>query len=68
MYDLVTLVEHSKSVICFEVCTPVYEQLIKIKEKHNNVITHNLAVSDFVGKSIHFMLMIKDYLILVFKI
>ena len=30
---------------------PVYEQLIKIKEKHNNVITHNVAVSDFVGKS-----------------
>ena len=29
----------------------MYEQLIKIKEKHNNVITHNLAVSDFVGKS-----------------
>ena len=30
----------------------MYEQLIKIKEKHNNVMTHNLApVSDFVGKS-----------------
>ena len=43
--------EHSKSVICFEAVKPVYEQLIKIKEKHNNVITHNLAVSDFVGKS-----------------
>ena len=26
--------EHSKSVICFEAVPPVYEQLIKIKEKH----------------------------------
>ena len=42
---------HSKSVICFEAVKPVYEQLIKIKEKHNNIITHNLAVSDFTGKS-----------------
>ena len=40
---------HSKSVICFEAVKPVYEQLIKIKEKHNNVITHNLAVSNEVG-------------------
>tara|TARA_B100001057_G_C22623237_1_gene861409 strand:+ start:159 stop:854 length:696 start_codon:yes stop_codon:yes gene_type:complete len=41
--------EHSKSVICFEAVPPVYEQLKKIKEKHNNVITHNLAVSNEVG-------------------
>jgi len=41
--------EHSKSVICFEAVPPVYEQLIKIKEKHNNVITHNLAVSNEIG-------------------
>ena len=43
--------EHSKNVICFEAVKPVYEQLNKIKEKHNNVITHNLAVSDFEGVS-----------------
>ena len=43
--------EHSKSVICFEAVPPVYEQLILIKEKYNNVVTHNLAVSDFEGKS-----------------
>jgi len=41
--------EHSKSVICFEAVPPVYEQLIKIKEKHNNVITHNLAISNETG-------------------
>jgi len=41
--------EHSKSVICFEAVPPVYEQLEKIKQKHNNVITHNLAVSNEVG-------------------
>ena len=41
--------EHSKNVICFEAVPPVYEQLKKIKEKHNNVITHNLAVSNEVG-------------------
>ena len=41
--------KHSKSVICFEAVPPVYEQLKKIKEKHNNVITHNLAVSNEVG-------------------
>ena len=41
--------EHSKSVICFEAVPPVYEQLIKIKEKHNNVITHNTAVSNETG-------------------
>jgi len=41
--------EHSKSVICFEAVPPVYEQLIKIKEKHNNVIAHNLAVSNETG-------------------
>jgi len=41
--------EHSKSVICFEAVPPVYEQLKKIKEKHSNVITHNLAVSNEVG-------------------
>ena len=41
--------EHSKSVICFEAVPPVYEQLVKIKEKYNNVITHNLAVSDKIG-------------------
>ena len=28
---------------------PVYEQLVKIKEKYINVITHNLAVSDKIG-------------------
>ena len=43
--------EHSKSVICFEAVPPVFEQLEKIKEKHNNVITHNIAVSDFEGVS-----------------
>ena len=43
--------EHSKSVICFEAVPPVYEQLILIKEKYNNVVTHKLAVSDFEGKS-----------------
>ena len=43
--------QHSKSVICFEAVKPVYEQLIKIKEKYNNVITHNFAVSDFEGVS-----------------
>ena len=43
--------EHSKSVICFEAVKPVFEQLEKIKEKHNNVITHNLAVSNFEGVS-----------------
>ena len=41
--------EHSKSVICFEAVPPVYEQLIKIKEKYNNIIAHNLAVSDKIG-------------------
>ena len=41
--------EHSKSVICFEAVPPVYEQLVKIKEKYNNVIAHNLAVSDKIG-------------------
>ena len=41
--------EHSKNVICFEAVPPVYEQLEKIKQKHNNVITHNLAVSNEVG-------------------
>ena len=41
--------KHSKSVICFEAVTPVYEQLVKIKEKYNNVITHNLAISDKEG-------------------
>jgi len=41
--------EHSKSVICFEAVPPVYEQLVKIKEKHNNVIAHNLAVSNETG-------------------
>ena len=41
--------EHSKSVICFEAVPPVYEQLVKIKEKYINVITHNLAVSDKIG-------------------
>ena len=41
--------EHSKSVICFEAVPPVYEQLKKIKEKHSNVITHNLAVSNEIG-------------------
>ena len=42
--------KHSKSVICFEAVTPVYEQLNKDKRiKHNNVITHNLAVSNHVG-------------------
>ena len=41
--------EHSKSVICFEAVPPVYEQLEKIKQKHNNVITHNIAVSNEVG-------------------
>ena len=29
----------------------IYDQLVKIKENFNNVITHNLAVSDFVGNS-----------------
>ena len=29
-------------IICFETVQPVYEQLEKIKQKHNNVITHNL--------------------------
>ena len=43
--------EHSKNVICFEAVPPVYEQLEKIKQKHNNVITHNLAVADFEGVS-----------------
>jgi len=43
--------QHSKSVICFEAVKPVYEQLNKIKEKHNIVITHNLAVRDFIVKS-----------------
>ena len=41
--------KHSKSVICFEAVPPVYEQLVKIKEKYNNVIAHNLAVSDKIG-------------------
>ena len=41
--------KHSKSVICFEAVPPVYEQLVKIKEKYNNVITHNLAISDKEG-------------------
>ena len=41
--------EHSKSVICFEAVPPVYEQLVKIKEKYNNIIAHNLAVSDKIG-------------------
>ena len=41
--------EHSKSVICFEAVPPVYKQLEKIKQKHNNVITHNIAVSNEVG-------------------
>ena len=43
--------EHSKNVICFEAVPPVYEQLEKIKQKHNNVITHNVAVSNFEGTS-----------------
>jgi len=43
--------QHSKNVICFEAVPPVYEQLEKIKQKHNNVITHNLAVADFEGVS-----------------
>ena len=43
--------KHSKSVICFEAVKPVYDQLIKIKENFGNVITHNLAVSNFVGNS-----------------
>ena len=43
--------EHSKSVICFEAVKPVYEQLEKIKQKHNNIITHNVAVSNFEGTS-----------------
>jgi len=43
--------KHSKSVICFEAVKPVYDQLVKIKENFGNVITHNLAVSDFVGNS-----------------
>jgi FkbM family methyltransferase len=43
--------QHSKNVICFEAVPPVYEQLEKIKQKHNNVITHNLAVGIFVGTS-----------------
>ena len=43
--------QHSKNVICFEAVTPVYEQLEKIKQKHNNVITHNKAVGIFVGTS-----------------
>ena len=30
--------QHSKNVICFEAVPPVYEQLEKIKQKHNNVI------------------------------
>ena len=43
--------EHSKNVICFEAVPPVYEQLEKIKQKHNNIITHNVAVSNFEGVS-----------------
>ncbi len=43
--------KYSKSVICFEAVKPVYDQLVKIKEGFGNVITHNLAVSDFDGKS-----------------
>jgi len=43
--------KHSKSVICFEAVKPVYDQLVKIKENFGNVITHNLAVSDFDGRS-----------------
>lgn len=43
--------KHSKSVICFEAVKPVYDQLVKIKEGFGNVITHNLAVSDFDGRS-----------------
>ena len=41
--------KHSKSVICFEAVKPVYDQLVKIKENYGNVITHNIAVSDFNG-------------------
>jgi len=41
--------KHSKSVICFEAVTPVYEQLEKIKQSNANVITHNIAVSNHVG-------------------
>ena len=43
--------KHSKSVICFEAVTPVYEQLEKIKQSNANVITHNIAVSNHVGTS-----------------
>ena len=43
--------EHSKSVICFEAVLPVFNELNKIKKFYNNVITHNLAVSNFEGVS-----------------
>ena len=43
--------KHSKNVICFEAVKPVYIQLEKIKQKYNNVTTHNFAVSDFEGVS-----------------
>ena len=41
--------KHSKTVICFEAVTPVFEQLEKIKQSNANVITHNVAVSNEIG-------------------
>ena len=42
---------HSKSVICFEAVLPVYNELNKTKQFYHNMITHNVAVSDFEGVS-----------------
>lgn len=43
--------EHSKWVYSFEAVPPVYNQLVKVKNRFNNITTYNNAVCNFIGES-----------------
>ena len=43
--------ENSKHVYSFEAVPPVFKQLEKIKQRHDNVTTYNKAVCNFIGES-----------------
>ena len=43
--------DNSKHVYSFEAVPPVYQQLEKIKQRHDNVTTYNKAVCNFIGES-----------------